>query len=256
MKIMAIVNLTNDSFFSGSHTLREDGSFDEACFLGKVGNARSEGADIIDLGPCSSRPGSTPVGPEEEWRRLEPALRLLRQEYPGTPLSIDTYWPDVIRKAYDLAGPFMVNDITGGSPELLTLVARLNLPYIAMDSSADPVGFFERFAEKAEKFRVADWILDPGFGFGKTVEDNWRVLRDLQAFRRFGRPVLAGLSRKTMLWKPLGISPEEALPATQIVNFIALDGGAEILRVHDVAETVRTVKLHRLLRAGAGTAAV
>lgn len=251
MTIMAIVNLTFDSFFPGSRTLREDGLLDPERFREKVGHALAEGAGIIDLGPCSSRPGSVPVGPEEEWRRLEPALRIFRQEYSGTPFSIDTCWPEVVQKAYDLAGPFTVNDITGGTPELLRLVARLGLPYIAMDSSRDPAGFFERFAPTAEDCGIADWILDPGFGFGKTVEDNWRILRNLADFKRFGRPVLAGLSRKSMLWKPLGITPEEALPATQVADFIALEGGAEILRVHDVAEAVRTVRLHRLLHESA-----
>lgn len=251
MKIMAIVNLTNDSFFSGSRTLREDGVLDEARFLEKVGKGLREGAGIIDLGPCSSRPGSIPVGPEEEWRRLQPALRLFSREYPGTHFSIDTYWPDVIQKAYDLAGPFTVNDITGGSPGLLSLVARLELPYIAMDSSRDPMSFFERFKETARSFGVRNWILDPGFGFGKTVEDNWKILGDLSDFKRFRRPVLVGLSRKSMLWKPLGITPEEALPATQVADFIALEGGADILRVHDVAEAARTVKLHAMLHASA-----
>lgn len=247
MKIMAIINVTGDSFFAGSRTLRDDGTLDEKLFLEKVATSLSGGAEIIDLGPCSSRPGSTPVGPEEEWRRLEPALRLLVKEHPGTPLSIDTYWPSVVQQACDLAGPFTVNDITGGSPELLELVARLGLPYIAMDSSNDPMAFFRRFEKTAEAYGLSDWILDPGFGFGKTVGENWSVLRNLKEFKRFHRPILAGLSRKSMLWKPLGITPDEALPATQVACFAALQGGADILRVHDVAEAARTIKLFELL---------
>ena len=162
----------------------------------------------------------------------------------------------------DIVGPFVVNDVSGGSEEMWSLLGRLHLPYIAMHTRGTPKNmqsltdydnvteavreFFEGIAAEADRHGVKDWILDPGFGFAKTVEQNWQLLREMAVLQEFGKEILVGLSRKSFLFRPLGITPADALPATQVADFIALQNGADILRVHDVAEAVRTIKLYRL----------
>jgi dihydropteroate synthase len=263
--IMGIVNLTDDSFYGPSRIPAGTGS---DVLHARIASMLSEGADIIDLGACSTRPGSEPVGEDEEWRRFKAVLPGIRNSFPQAVLSLDTYWPSVIRKAYDLVGPVIVNDVTAagqdcayGSASMLTTAAELGLTYVAMhwsgDTSMTPssesivdsvIGFFERFASRAEAAGLQDWWLDPGFGFSKTVEQNYELLRALPLLKeRFGRPMLVGVSRKSFIYKPLGITAAESLSATQLVHMSALQGGADILRVHDVAEAVRTVKLYRLL---------
>lgn len=260
---MGIVNLTGDSFYPGSRLLDTHGGFDADLFRLQVGSMLLDGADILDLGACSTRPGSDPVSAGEEWRRLEPALRIMASEYPGTRLSVDTFRPEIVSRAFDIVGPFIVNDVSGGSEEMWRLVGGLGLTYVAMHTRGTPkdmqsltdyddvvsavTGFFRDIASEADAHGVNEWILDPGFGFAKTVEQNWQLLREIAVFKEFGRPVLAGLSRKSFLYKPLGITPDEALPATCVANFIALRGGADILRVHDVKEALRTVKIYRML---------
>lgn len=254
--IMGIVNLTDDSFYAGSRVL-SSGKFEPDLFLGRVDTMVSEGADILDLGACSTRPGSDPISEEEEWKRLAPALSLLAGERPGIRLSIDTFRPGIVTRAFDLVGPFIVNDVSGGHDPILKIVGELGLEYVAMHTRGTPkdmqtltdyddvtaavFDFFKEFSARADRFGVKDWILDPGFGFAKTVDQNWQLLREMSVFREFGRPVLAGLSRKSFLYKPLGITPEEALPATMAANMLALCAGADILRVHDVAAARRTV---------------
>lgn len=259
--IMGIVNLTDNSFFSESRHFGPEA-------IDAVLRMFEDGADIVDIGACSSRPGSFPVSPEEEWRRLDPVLRGLE----GKPLSIDTFHAEVVRKAYDLHGPFIVNDISSGEddPDMLPSVGRLGLRYIAMHKRGTPAtmssltdypggvtscvkAYFEDFSIKAGCLGIKDWILDPGFGFAKTVEQNWELLSNLHKLESLGRPILAGLSRKSMIWKPLGISPEEALPGTQIANFEALRQGASILRVHDVKEAAQTARLFALWEEESGT---
>lgn len=263
IRIMGIVNITGDSFFAGSRMLASDGRLDEAVFRRRVEGMLGEGADILDFGACSTRPGSESVSEEEEWSRLEPALRIIALEYPGICLSVDTFRPGIVRKVYDLVGGFIVNDISGGCGAMWELLGELKVPYVAMHMRGTPVtmsgltdypdgvtaavmDFFEGIRAKAEEHGVEDWILDPGFGFAKTVEQNWQLLREMSVFQTFGRPVLAGLSRKSFLYKPLGITPEEALPATMAANFMALRNGADILRVHDVKEARETVRLYGL----------
>ena len=162
----------------------------------------------------------------------------------------------------DIVGPFVVNDVSGGSEEMWSLLGRLHLPYIAMHTRGTPKNmqsltdydnvteavreFFEGIAAEADRHGVEDWILDLGFGFAKTVEQNWQLLREMSVLQEFDKDILVGLSRKSFLFRPLGITPADALPATQVADFIALQNGADILRVHDVAEAVRTVKLYRL----------
>ena len=263
IRIMGIVNITGDSFFAGSRMLASDGRLDEAVFRRRVEGMLGEGADILDFGACSTRPGSESVSEEEEWSRLEPALRIIARDYPGICLSVDTFRPGIVRKVYDLVGGFIVNDISGGCGAMWELLGELKVPYVAMHMRGTPatmsgltdypygvtaavMDFFEGIRAKAEEHGVEDWILDPGFGFAKTVEQNWQLLREMSVFQTFGRPVLAGLSRKSFLYKPLGITPEEALPATMAANFIALRNGADILRVHDVKEARETVRLYCL----------
>ena len=274
---MGIVNLSGDSFFSSSRTSRPS----EA--LRRIDALLGEGADCIDIGAASSRPGSVNPGPEEEWKRLEPVLSDYREIQDDRkecdkqeaadgahgvdiPISIDTIWSEVIRRATDLVGPLTVNDISAGAadPAMLPLAGSLGLRYIAMHmrgTSATmqtltdyPEGvvravssFFSAFARRARRFGIKNWVLDPGFGFAKTMQQNDELLRGMSVLCRHGRPLLVGVSRKSMIYKRFGISPEDSLPATQVVQLRALQEGADILRVHDVAEAARTVSLYRAL---------
>ena len=265
IQLLGIVNLTDDSYYAASRAQDPD------AFLRRVGTMLAEGADWIDIGACSTRPGAQPVGADEEWRRLEPALTTLTEAIPGLRFSVDTTWSAVIEKVHDRFGPFLINDISAGEddPAMLPTVGRLELPYVAMHKRGTPatmqdltdypeadglspvtaavLAYFQDFARKAEQAGIRDWILDPGFGFAKTLEQNYDLLRELEAFRDLGRPILVGVSRKSMIYKKFGITPEEALPATQVLHLAALQHGASILRVHDVAEAVRTVALYREL---------
>ena len=265
IEIMGIVNVTDDSYFASSRCLSGDGKPDMGKILERTGRMLEEGADIIDIGACSTRPGSEPVGEDTEWERLEPALKAVRRHFPGIKISIDTYWSSVVVKAYDLIGPFIVNDISAGEddPNMLPTVGRLGLEYVAMhkkgtpqtmqnlcryiDVTAEVLEYFNAFAAKAEKAGIRDWILDPGFGFAKTIDQNYSLLADLEQFTSLGHRILVGVSRKSMIYKLLGITPEESLPQTQVLHLAALERGADILRVHDVAEAARTVQVYRQL---------
>ena len=257
IQLLGIVNLTDDSYYAASRAQDPD------AFLSRVGTMLAEGADWIDIGACSTRPGAQPVGADEEWRRLEPALQALRQAFPDARVSIDTYWSSVVERAYDLIGPFMVNDISAGTfdAQMLPLVGRLALPYIAMHMRGTPetmqsmtdyphgvtaevLRYFRAFAKRAAKAGVMDWILDPGFGFAKTVEQNWTLLEELDLLQVLQMPILVGVSRKSMIYKRFSITPEESLPATQVAHLLALQRGATWLRVHDVAEARRTVAIY------------
>jgi len=271
--LMGILNLTEDSFFPGSRYLSE-GQADTGALVRAAGAMLSQGAAILDIGACSTRPGAAPVGAEEEWRRLEKGLAALRESFPNVPISIDTTRAETARRAAGTADRIWINDISAGEddPDMLRTVAELGLPYIAMhkrgtpatmqsltDYPEDPsrpgrspvtaavLRYFEEFSLRAAEAGIRDWILDPGFGFAKTVRQNWQLLRELPAFRETGRKILVGVSRKSFLYKPLGISPEEALTATQVAHLAALQGGADLLRVHDVAAAAQTVQLYRLL---------
>ena len=274
IEVMGIINLTDDSYYSGSRVLREDGKPDPDALLGKARQMADEGADILDIGACSSRPGAVPVSPREEWDRLEPALKMLRAEFPDLAVSIDTWRSDIVERVHRLIGPFRVNDISAGEddPAMLETVGRLGLEYVAMhkrgtsltmqsltDYTPDPerpdlspvtaavLRYFRDFAVWAEKKGIRRWILDPGFGFAKTLEQNYQLLNELESLQVIGRDILVGISRKSMIYKRFGITPEEALPATQVLHAEALRRGASILRVHDVAEARRTVALYREL---------
>ena len=265
IEVMGIVNLTDDSYYGDSRCAGVQAA------MARIAQLVAEGADIIDIGACSTRPGSLPVGADEEWLRLEPVLTAVKEEFPDVRISIDTYWASVVERAYALIGSFIVNDISAGEddPEMLPTVGRLGLPYIAMhkrgtpenmqekvcynDLIGDILNCFQIFSEKASRIGICNWILDPGFGFSKTVEQNYNLLQSIMQFKQIlqvdGSPVriLVGISRKSMIYKRFAITPEESLPATQVLHFYALQNGADLLRVHDVAEAKRTIELYRTL---------
>lgn len=279
--IMGIVNLTDDSYFSESRC-GTDPRQARRTAMTRISDLIDEGADIIDLGACSTRPGSLPVGPEEEWRRLGPVLKAVVASFPEIRVSIDTIYSEVVANAYGVMASAMgeewtrrsliVNDISAGEddPLMLETVAGLGLEYIAMhkrgtsvtmqqltdynDVVAEVKAYFDDFAIRAQEHGLTRWILDPGFGFAKTLEQNYELMRSLNLFSECGstdgerRGILVGVSRKSMIYKLFGMSPEEVLPETQVLHLKALQNGADILRVHDVAEAVRTVALYRLLR--------
>lgn len=239
--IMAIINATPDSFYSGAR----NGSAAE------IERALSEGADILDIGAYSSRPGAADVSPDEEWARLQPVLASARRLSATIPISVDTFRPEIARRALS-EGADIINDISGGSEEMDRLVAETRAPYVVMhmrgtpatmqtltdydDVTASVITFLARRVGELEAAGVHDIILDPGFGFAKTAEQNFELLRRLPLLGETlpSYPILAGLSRKSMFYKPLGLSADEVLPATCAANLLALQQGASIIRVHDV----------------------
>ena len=258
---MGIVNLTDDSYFAQSRCTGPEAA------LSRIGRLLEEGADIIDIGACSTRPGSMPVGEDEEWQRLKPVLEEVRNAFPGITLSIDTYWSSVVRRAFDLAGPFIVNDISAGEsdPEMVPTVARLGLNYVAMHMRGTPstmqqmtsydsgvtegvASYFRRRVMQLECAGIARQriILDPGFGFAKNVEQNFELLKGLDSIRALGYPLLVGLSRKSMIYRSLDITPEQSLPGSVALAWQALQGGNTILRVHDVAATMQVLRLSNI----------
>ena len=245
--IMGIVNVTDDSYFAESRCS------DTEAVLRRVSRMVEEGVDIVDVGACSSRPGSVPVGADEEWRRLAPVLPALREAFPDLRISVDTYWSSVVSRTYDTIGDFIVNDISAGDddPDMLSLVGHLGLEYVAMHKcpDRDVIPYFKDFAVKAEEYGVMNWILDPGFGFAKTIEQNYEVLSHLGLIGNTFEEhrILVGVSRKSMIYKPLGITQDDALSATQAVHMAALMAGADILRVHDVRQARQTVALYKML---------
>ena len=255
--IMGIVNLNGDSFFSGSRTSGADA-------VARARQMWADGADVVDLGACSTRPGSTQPDVEEEWARLQPVITEMAGYSPA--ISVDTFRAEIVRRTYDTIGPFLVNDISAGQmdPQMLETVGRLGLPYVAMhmrgtpetmqqltdydDVVAEVIRYFQEFSLKAADAGIREWILDPGFGFAKTVEQNYELLDRLsEVSEAFPQEILVGLSRKSMIYKLLGITPEEAMPATQVLDFAALERGATWLRVHDVVPAVHTARLFSAL---------
>jgi dihydropteroate synthase len=254
-RVMGILNLTPDSFYTPSRYL------EEAEYMMAAEKILNEGADIIDIGAVSTRPGSSGISEKDELIRLLPALTKIRKAFPGVFISVDTYRSEVARQAVS-NGADIVNDISGGTMDknMILTIARLHVPYILMHMQGTPKNmqvnpvyknvvyaiseFFREQLSALEKVEMnAPVILDPGFGFGKTVDHNFEILAGLKSFKSFGKPVLAGISRKSMVNKVLKILPEEALNGTTALNMLALNNGADILRVHDVKEAKEAVKL-------------
>lgn len=260
VKIMGIVNITPDSFYSGSRNMDSDGNvlIDKA--VKRAADMVEKGAGYIDLGACSTRPGSESVDTEQEWKRLRAVLKPIREVVPqSVKISIDTFRWGIISRTLDEIGEVTVNDISAGEDDPLMLpgVAANSLEYIAMHKKGIPsdmqskcdyesgvtaavMDYFREFSQKADSLGIRDWILDPGFGFAKTVEQNYELLDNLSDFKFFGKPILVGISRKSMIYKPLGLTPEapEVLARTTELHRRAIASGASILRVHDVLDAV------------------
>lgn len=253
--VMGILNVTPDSFYAGSRTPAPEQ------IEARVRQIVDEGADIIDIGAYSSRSQADDIAPDEEMRRLASGLEIIRKLYPQAHVSVDTFRADVASRCVREYGVQMVNDISGGEldPRMFETVAELKVPYILMHMKGTPQTMMQQthydhliaemlyyFAERIarlESLGVNDIIIDPGFGFSKTLDDNYRLMNRLDEFARMGRPLLVGISRKSMIYKLLGTSPDESLNGTSVLNTLALLGGAHILRVHDVKEAVETVKI-------------
>ena len=238
-RVMGILNVTPDSFYADSRQQTK------AEIARRAAQIVAEGADIIDIGACSTRPGSQPATEAEETERLRLALDIVRREQPDAVVSVDTFRPDVAAMAVKDFGVDIINDVYP-STEMFRMVSRMRVPYIVMSSKPTLREMLLEFAEWVQLLRdfgQKDIILDPGFGFGKTLEENYTVLQDMERLQVMKLPVLVGVSRKSMIWRLLGTSPEEALNGTTVLNTVALQKGANILRVHDVHEAVECVKI-------------
>jgi len=258
-KVMGILNVTPDSFYDG-------GKFkNDTCFLSHAERLLNEGATFVDIGAYSSKPGADFVSETEELNRLIPVVRLVLDAFPETPISIDSFRSNVINESIQ-AGAAMVNDISGGQldPLMFETVGKLGVPYILMHMRGTPqtmqqmtsyanvtkevYTYFTERIELAKKHHIKDIIIDLGFGFSKTLEQNFKLLESLDFFKNLDLPILAGISRKSMIYKPLDTSAEHALNGTTALHMIALEKGAKLLRVHDVKEAIECVKLHRALK--------
>lgn len=259
-KVMGVLNITPDSFYKGSRVTEGKE------ILKIASDMLKNGADILDIGGYSSRPGAEVITAEEEKKRVLNAICLIHKEFPDAILSIDTFRSDIAREAVVDCGASMVNDISGGEADknMFSVIQELNIPYIIMHMKGKPENMQDNpvyddvvaeiltwFGEKIVRLHsagVKDIIVDPGFGFGKTVKHNFEILTRLGDFSITGLPLLAGLSRKSMIWKTLDVSPDEALNGTTVLNTIALFKGADILRVHDVREAVQAIRLVEMVK--------
>jgi len=258
-KVMAIVNATPDSFFEQSRVK----SIDQ--FKKKIDQMITEGADIIDIGAYSSRPNAEHISEEQELNRLLPLIDFIRTYFPDVLVSVDTFRAEVAKEVLE-RGVHMINDISGGQldEQLLRVVARYRVPYILMHMrgtpqtmmknttydhlSSDLIHYFNTNISKAKQAGIIDIIIDPGFGFSKTLEQNYQLLNQVEQLNALDTPMLIGVSRKSMIYKALDITPNEALNGTTALHMIALSKGAQLLRVHDVKPAVECIKLHQLLK--------
>ena len=254
-QVMGILNITPDSFYAGSRKQTE------ADILSRTRQILEEGASIIDIGAYSSRPNAEHISPDDEMQRLRTALHLINRDFPNAVISIDTFRADVARMCVEEYGAAIINDISAGQmdEQMFTTIAQLGVPYIIMHMQGTPQDMqtnpryenllkevFFYFSEKVQRLRdlgVKDIILDPGFGFGKTLEHNYQLMNHLEEFSVFDLPLLVGISRKSMIYKLLESTPEEALNGTSILNTIALLKGANILRVHDVKAATEAIAI-------------
>ena len=258
-RVMAIMNLTPDSFYDGGKLKNHDQ------LLSRVQQFIDEGASIIDLGGYSTRPGAADISVEEEISRVIPVVRLIREHFKAIPLSVDTFRSQVARAALE-QGASMVNDVSGATADdlMLDLIAEYQVPYVGMHMRGTPQTmntltdyqdivfeiryFFSTLAEEAAKRNINDLIVDPGLGFAKTIAQNFHLLYHLDAFKLLELPVLIGLSRKSMIYKTLNTTPENALNGSSALHMAALERGAHLLRVHDVKEAQECIKLFTQLR--------
>jgi dihydropteroate synthase len=257
--VMGILNITTDSFFDGGKFLTKENIIKQAQKI------EEEGAKIIDIGASSSRPGSTPVSEEIELERLLPAIKLIQKNTKNLKISIDTFRAKVAEECIK-NGAHIINDISAGEKDLkmFETIINLDVPYIMMhmqgdsknmqvnpkyeDVNSDIISFFEKKVKHLNTKGFKKIIIDPGFGFGKTIEHNYEILKNLKKFRELNLPILAGLSRKSMICNLLEISAEEALNGTSIVNTISLLNGANILRVHDVKQAVECIRIYNMIK--------
>lgn len=258
--VMGVLNLTPDSFYDGGKYNSED------AILAQVALMLNEGATFIDIGGSSSRPGSRMPSVEEEWSRTGKAITLIKQHFPEVLISVDTVYSAIARRAVD-SGACMINDVSAGliDSRMIETVAALKVPYLMMHMKGLPenmqdnpvyddvlkeiIDFFSKQLSLCRKVGITDILIDPGFGFGKTIAHNFELLSKFNLLKIVGLPIVAGLSRKGMIWKTLDISPAEALNGTTALNMVALMNGARILRVHDVKEAMQCIKLFNKLDA-------
>lgn len=256
--VMGVLNLTPDSFYDGGKYNSED------AILAQVALMLNEGATFIDIGGSSSRSGSKMSSVEEEWNRIGKAITLIKLHFPEVLISVDTVYSVIAKRAVD-SGVCMINDISAGlmDSRMIETVAVLKVPYLMMHMKGRPesmqnnpvydnllkeiIDFFSKQIALCRKAAITDILIDPGFGFGKTLEHNFELLAKFDLLKIFGLPIVAGVSRKTMIWKTLDITPAEALNGTTALNMVALINGAKILRVHDVKEAMQCIKLFNKL---------
>lgn len=262
-QIMGILNVTPDSFYSDSRTP------DEAHITERVRQMMDEGADMIDIGGYSSRPGADDVTPEEEMDRLRRGLRIVRKLYPEVPVSVDTFRADVARMCIEEEGADIINDISGGmmDRQMFRTVARLGVPYILMHMQGTPdtmqvaphydnlrrevMLYFAERIDRLCQMGAKDIMVDPGFGFGKTLEHNYELMNHLEDFAVFNLPLLVGISRKSMIYKLTGGTPQTSLNGTTVLNTISLVKGAHILRVHDVKAAAEAKQIYMAVKQNA-----
>ena len=258
--VMGVLNLTPDSFYDGGKYNSED------AILAQVALMLNEGATFIDIGGSSSRPGSRMPSVEQEWSRTGKAITLIKQHFPEVLISVDTVYSAIARRAVD-SGACMINDVSAGliDSRMIETVAALKVPYLMMHMKGLPenmqdnpvyddvlkeiIDFFSKQLSLCRKVGITDILIDPGFGFGKTIAHNFELLAKLNLLKIVGLPIVAGLSRKGMIWKTLDVSPAEALNGTTALNMVALMNGTRILRVHDVKEAMQCIKLFNKLDA-------
>ena len=239
-QVMGILNVTPDSFYAASRKQTETEIAERAHQI------IAEGATMIDVGACSTRPGFQEISEAEEMERLRFGLGVVRRELPDSVISVDTFRPDVARMAVEEFGAGIINDVTEGDAVMFRMVSRLRVPYILMSVQPTMKELLLSFAEKVQQLRdlgAADIILDPGFGFGKTLDENYQVMNEMEKLKVMKLPLLVGVSRKSMIFKLFGCTPDESLNGTTVLNTIALMKGASILRVHDVKEAVECCKI-------------
>lgn len=252
-KVMGILNLTPDSFYGKSRCQSRDE------ILSHVAEMTAQGMDILDVGACSTRPGGVLVSEKEEMNRLFPALEWIREAYPEKIVSVDTFRSSVARKAAEEYNVDIINDVSAGEADadMMDTVASLQLPYILTHSQEEPAGcdytvsVCRRLAAGMQALRARglnDILIDPGFGFAKTLEQNYTLLRHLRELSVLGAPLLVGASRKSMIYKPLNINSEQALNGTTVWHTLALQQGASLLRVHDVREAVECIRIYQLYK--------